>query len=320
MSQNYHTAIALGAPADSATFNAPLGQLDSAIYDFASGVLTFNNFGFVIGNTLTISGGAVSIANAVHGINTELGASTDDLATINGGQDGDLLFLFPAFAGRTVVLKHSTGNIWLNGGVDIGLDSEKKTILLIRHNSVWSDIAFGSVPASGTLISRTELSIDGTIGITLPSSSYTLAEVYLELRSDYGVNKYDDIRITFNSDTTAANYENQTIYEINTGGTAAFYTGTEAGLRFDRAATNDASPADHVAVLTLQIFNFRDSTIYRNVVLTGMTPGDSVAADFYYNMGGGQWKDVANAITSIQVTPVNGTNFKAGSAYMVKGY
>jgi hypothetical protein len=63
---------------------------------------------------LTISAGVITLTNnsSSYALDTEGAASSDDLDTINGGQDGQVIFLKSANNARNVVLKHATGNIF----------------------------------------------------------------------------------------------------------------------------------------------------------------------------------------------------------------
>jgi hypothetical protein len=63
---------------------------------------------------LTISAGVITLTNnsSSYALDTEGVASSDDLDTINGGQDGQVIFLRSANNARNVVLKHATGNIF----------------------------------------------------------------------------------------------------------------------------------------------------------------------------------------------------------------
>lgn len=87
---------------------------------------------------LTISGGVVTKTKAYHTIDTEDvngQAASDDLDTINGGTEGDVIFVTAEHDGRTVVLKDQTGNIHLGG--DIYLGDTHKLIALIYDGSHW---------------------------------------------------------------------------------------------------------------------------------------------------------------------------------------
>lgn len=73
------------------------------------------------GSELTIASGAITVTAGRHLVDTESDGASDDLDTINGLAAGEVVFLTPADAGRTVVVKHGTGNIHCPGGADISL-------------------------------------------------------------------------------------------------------------------------------------------------------------------------------------------------------
>jgi hypothetical protein len=86
---------------------------------------------------LTISAGAVTATKSRHIIAAETGTA-DDLATINGGSDGDLLIL-QADTGDTITFKDGTGNILLAGDfVASGLSS---TLTLVFAGTNWLEIS-----------------------------------------------------------------------------------------------------------------------------------------------------------------------------------
>ena len=63
---------------------------------------------------LTIASGVVTLTNnsSSYVLDTEGAAATDDLDTISGGQDGQIIYIRLSADARNVVLKHNTGNIW----------------------------------------------------------------------------------------------------------------------------------------------------------------------------------------------------------------
>ena len=93
---------------------------------------------------LTIASGAVAKTRSHHTIDTEGNAASDDLDTISGGAEGELLLIRPADGARTVVIKHGTGNIWNVAQVDILLDDADDYALLVYSGSKWSVIGGGS--------------------------------------------------------------------------------------------------------------------------------------------------------------------------------
>jgi len=86
---------------------------------------------------LTIASGVVTIpaGGTRFTIDTESDAASDDVDTISGGNDGDVITLFAAHTDRTVVLKNGTGNIILAS--DVSLDDDIKSIDLIYKGSNW---------------------------------------------------------------------------------------------------------------------------------------------------------------------------------------
>lgn len=93
---------------------------------------------FVAATELTISSGAITKTQFVHKIDTESDAGTDDLDTINGGSEGDILLLHAISGGsRNVVLKHATGNIQTPDATDITLDEYKDMAFLYFDDPNW---------------------------------------------------------------------------------------------------------------------------------------------------------------------------------------
>ena len=80
MSTTHHTEIATGAPANAATVNAPLGELDAAIVV---------NDGLIAANTANIAANDIDIANnqIVIGDNAAgIAANEGDIAALQGGE------------------------------------------------------------------------------------------------------------------------------------------------------------------------------------------------------------------------------------------
>jgi hypothetical protein len=94
-----------------------------------------------LGGSLTISGGVITVTGNYHTIDTEGGAATDDLDTINGGTTGQLLLLRTVAGARDVTLKTGTGNLLL--GADVTLGGTGDVVLLFCVGSSWLRVAFG---------------------------------------------------------------------------------------------------------------------------------------------------------------------------------
>lgn len=83
---------------------------------------------------LTISAGVVTATRSRHTIDTQSDAASDDLDTISGGTDGDVLVLRPAVPSRTVVCKDGTGNLSLEG--DFSMNSTADVLELMYDGSL----------------------------------------------------------------------------------------------------------------------------------------------------------------------------------------
>lgn len=88
---------------------------------------------------LTISGGVVTATQSYHTIDTESDFAGDDLDTINGGTESDILILRAIHDDRLIRLKDGTGNLRLAG--DFDLDNTQDRIMLIKQGSDWVEIS-----------------------------------------------------------------------------------------------------------------------------------------------------------------------------------
>lgn len=98
---------------------------------------TFLNLGAA--TELTLSGDAATVTRSYHTVDTEGDGATDDLSTINGGTEGDVVVLRANNSGRTVVVKNGVGNIIC--GADVTLDNAQDTITLLFDGSNWLKIS-----------------------------------------------------------------------------------------------------------------------------------------------------------------------------------
>ena len=99
-----------------------------------TGTLSSDALVMTTATELTIASGIVTITQSSHTIDTQSDASTDDLDTINGNTNGQLLYLRAANAARAVSVT-TNGNI-LTGGSAITLDTTK--IIAFLYDSLLS--------------------------------------------------------------------------------------------------------------------------------------------------------------------------------------
>jgi hypothetical protein len=79
-------------------------------------------------------------------VDTEAAAATDNLATINGGTDGQIITISQAANARDVTVQHATGNIRLNGAANMVWTSAHQTLTLMYSTTLtaWLEVARGT--------------------------------------------------------------------------------------------------------------------------------------------------------------------------------
>ena len=88
---------------------------------------------------LTIAAGVITKTKAYHDIDTQADAATDDLDTINGGAEGDIIYLRAENAARTIIVKDGTAgadNLDLRGN-DIYLTDTDQILVLMHDGTNW---------------------------------------------------------------------------------------------------------------------------------------------------------------------------------------
>lgn len=168
-----HINITNAATGNGATIQTVGGDtnIDLTITTKGTGTLKFDKeVAFPDKGELTISSGAITVTGVNHTIDTESDAASDDLDTINGGVDGQILIVRAENAARTVVIKDGTGNIETPTGEDITLDEVEKTVMLKYDGATsdWHVIASPAVAGGGawTFISSQTASNDASIDFT----------------------------------------------------------------------------------------------------------------------------------------------------------
>lgn len=86
---------------------------------------------------LTISSGAVTVTGVYHTVDTESDAATDNLDTINGGSDGQILILQTENSSRDVILTTSGNIVSPNGNITLASTSDSVTLIYSGALSKW---------------------------------------------------------------------------------------------------------------------------------------------------------------------------------------
>tara|TARA_R100000742_G_C4272178_1_gene91288 strand:+ start:1092 stop:1646 length:555 start_codon:yes stop_codon:yes gene_type:complete len=100
--------------------------------------ITLKDLIFDKGPDLEISSDAITVTHSFHDVDVSGGsASTDDLESINGGTNGQILILQAKHGSRTIVIKNAVDNIHVKGGSDFSLDSSNDVAVCIKLGGDW---------------------------------------------------------------------------------------------------------------------------------------------------------------------------------------
>ena len=89
--------------------------------------------------TLTIASGVITMTQTAHKVDTQAAAASDDLDTISGGVEGDIIILEPANDARTVVITVA-GNIKTSTGASKSLDNYGDSFMARFDGTNWIQI------------------------------------------------------------------------------------------------------------------------------------------------------------------------------------
>jgi len=129
-------------------FNSP-GTLQRDVNANTKNITGVRKLGLATNSlVLEASGDAISITHSFHQIAPEGMAASDDLKTINGGSDGDVLILVPATDGQTIYVRDTNegggfggGNISLaTPGKALTLDLPLRGVLLKHFDGDWFEL------------------------------------------------------------------------------------------------------------------------------------------------------------------------------------
>ncbi len=258
-----------------------------------------------------LPGGTLGISNRL--LRAYLGSPT--IWSAHPGEDGvdSQVITFSSqddsVVSRTVIDKDITG-----GGDDLA-------------NAVITDNSYsksyspqGAGPAGGgasVLIASSVLSGgDGTFSFTVIPGTYNQLEMTGMLRSDR-VNTEDVASMQFNTDI-GGNYgfKFARFYDVTSSAGRADNSNGEMELGFIDAANSDA---DCFSAVRFTIPMYANTNVFKVVLSESMNVENQDSAnDMTRSIGMGNWRNKA-AITSIQIFPSIGTNFKQYSALYLYG-
>lgn len=320
MTNNHHTDILTGAPANAGTLNPPLGQLDAALTNTLAGnnAYPFTRSLIKTSVTKTLSSDTLDVANTSFvTVSAETGTA-DNLATLVNPIAG-ATYILQAASGHTITVKNGTGNIFFNDGIDRILTGNDQLMLFYSPLGVATDLFIPSTPATVVQQARSVLGA-GVASQTISSipGTYQHLLLILELRTNVAA-AGDGVWVRFNADATAANYYSQNILASAAAVTASESLGaTNTGLFIPNGAVGNTGSAGNGRIM-MWIENYASSTMRRAAHWQAFSHTGNTTGLLKLSLGGGDWTDATNPITSITFLPVTGTQIAAASAYELYG-
>lgn len=148
MAQDITSGIDVSDLVDATTIDAadaltPIQNIITTMNAMLNGGQSFDMVNFEAATELTIATGAITVTQALHTVDTESDAASDNLDTITM-DDGDMAYLRAAHTDRTVVIRHGQDNIITADGADISLDTTQIWVQVLRSGSSVYVIGSGS--------------------------------------------------------------------------------------------------------------------------------------------------------------------------------
>jgi DNA/RNA endonuclease YhcR with UshA esterase domain len=126
---------------------------------------------------------AITITGGYHRVDTYGDAASDDLKTINGGSQGDILILSPQSGARDVVIKNDTGNIKCVS--DFTMDNYYDRIVLQSTGTNWIMISKVDADGDGYFKGDVDVVNDFTAG-TITIGSMNVADSITDNETNIG--------------------------------------------------------------------------------------------------------------------------------------
>lgn len=216
------------------SLNDEIANRTAAITNLKNGADSFNQLNLGTPPTaLQIIDNTITITRSFHVIDTEGGAASDDLAAINGGAAGDVLYLRIESTSRPITVKHGLGGIFTYSGADVVLNRSSMLAHFVFDPTLtgWLLVSAGvstlllhglSTPASQTpvtllglpdrvLVNNGQLRLDVSPGL--------MASNRVSVRAS-GATIQGDLAAITQAGVVASNNQSDTSYSSMTTGTA----------------------------------------------------------------------------------------------------
>lgn len=184
----------------------------------------------------------------------------------------------------------------------------------------WNGSAWTAASRYRVLQSLTEFTTN-TSAITLSSipATYKHLRLRLGLRSDRAANAADGVNIEVNNDTTATNYYSVELRSVETAPADYFETlGSSGYWSFSRSVTAATAATNGLGYLDIWIWNYSSTTFQKAFTAINWIREVNSTNSLKTSTNQGTWLSTS-AITELEITPNNGTNFTRGW-YELTGY
>lgn len=205
-----------------------------------SGVITTQIWNAAV--PLTLSTDVITVSQTIHTIDTEASAASDDLVTINGGTDGQLIVIRAFHTDRSIVVLE-TGNI-LTAGIPITLDSTGKYLMLVYDGGLSKWLIAGGNAYQYTHPNHSgEVTSVGDGATTIANNAVTLAKLATQASDTFLANATSGAAVP-----TAVTVAEQTLVGRITSGHIADLSATQVRTLLNvedgsKAASNTAYAA-----------------------------------------------------------------------------
>jgi hypothetical protein len=184
-------------------------------------------------------------------------------------------------------------------------------------NPTWVTPSGGSVGSGPALISRQTPSGTNTVAFT-SIGGYRHLELRALMRTTEAVAN-QLVAVQFNSDTSAANYQNERHYgNGNSAGASA--NSTTNGFIYFADIPGASAPSGVATAAKIDILDYAQTTFHKNVIGDYNLKNGSAAVTNYFRFAVAGWWNNTAAITRIDVTIGGSGNFVTGCTVELWGW
>jgi hypothetical protein len=197
-------------------------------------------------------------------------------------------------------------------GAIYGATTTGRLYMGIAGGAATDQLRIDNHPIASTSLTSNAASLTLSTITADPNECFGWRLVVSGLETDKAASYFDGVLVQFNSDTTAANYDNSYLQGAADAGATADYVGANAGILLPGGAAGVNADAGISGMIEMTIYQPQSASDKKHVSfryeLPAMTNNEYVTGS-----GSGVW-ETTDAITSITILPQSGTTFEVGNA------